>query len=70
MKLLHVHAASDDLLDGSAAVGDIRSAVPEQGQELDDAEDQAQECRLDLFLYMKMKRKRVKGVRLSGKKKQ
>lgn len=66
---LHVDAASDDLLDGSTAVGNIGSAVPEQCQELDDAEDQAQKPRVaDLFCrYEDMNERRSKGVRLLGK---
>lgn len=58
---LHVDAASDDLLDGSATVRDIGCAVPEQGQELDDAEDQAQESRFDLFCRHEEKNLRIES---------
>jgi hypothetical protein len=47
---LYVDAASDNLLNGSTAVGDIGCAVPEQGKELNDAENQGQHRRLDLFV--------------------
>jgi len=45
---LHIDASSNDLLDGCTTIGDVRGAVPEQCQELDNAEDQAQQEAFEL----------------------
>jgi hypothetical protein len=44
---LDINTTTNDLLDGSTAIGDIRSAVPEEGQKLDQAQDQAKDRRFD-----------------------